>query len=95
LAKQIVSVGWGQFLDFVKYKLERKGGLFIKVDRFYASSKLCNNCGYKKEDLTLKDRHWVCPNCGTDHDRDENAKFNLIDEGVRILETEYGIKIVA
>jgi putative transposase len=95
LAKQIVSVGWGQFLNFVQYKLERKGGLFIKVNRFYASSKLCNKCGYKKEDLTLKDRHWVCPNCGTNHDRDENSKFNLIDEGIRILETEYGIKVVA
>ena len=93
LAKSIVSVGWGQFLDFVKYKLERKGGLFIKVNRFYASSKLCNKCGYKKEDLTLKDRQWVCPECGTLHDRDENAKFNLIDEGIRILETEYGIKV--
>jgi putative transposase len=95
LAKSIVSVGWGQFLNFVKYKLERKGGLFIKVNRFYASSKLCNKCGYKKEDLTLKDRQWVCPECGTDHDRDENSKFNLIDEGLRILETEYGIKIAA
>ena len=93
LAKSIVSVGWAQFLDFVKYKLERKGGLFIKVDRFYASSKLCNKCGYKKEDLTLKDRQWVCPECGTNHDRDENAKFNLIDEGIRILKTEYGIKV--
>ena len=94
LAKSIVSVGWGQFLDFVKYKLEKKGGLFIKVNRFYASSKLCNKCGCKKEDLTLKDRQWVCPSCGVRHDRDENAKFNLLDEGLKILESENGIKIV-
>ena len=94
LAKSIASVGWGQFLNFVKYKLERKGGLFIKVNRFYASSKLCNKCGYKKEDLTLKDRQWVCPDCGTKHDRDENSKFNLLNEGIRILESDYGIKVI-
>lgn len=94
LSKSISSVSWGQFLNFVKYKLERKGGIFIKVNRFYASSKLCNKCGYKKEDLTLKDRYWTCPICGTYHDRDENAKFNLLDEGIRILTNDYDIEVL-
>ena len=95
LAKEISSVGWGQFLIFVKYKLERKGGIFIKVDKFFASSKTCSKCGYKKEDLTLKDRSWICPKCNTIHDRDENAKNNLFNEGVILLTTEHNIKLVA
>ena len=87
LSKEISSCGWGTFLNFVKYKLEHKGGIFIKVDRFFSSSKLCHKCGYKNKDLTLKDRVWTCPICKETHDRDENAKFNLLKEGKRLLET--------
>ena len=86
LSKEISSCGWGTFLNFVKYKLEHKGGIFIKVDRFFSSSKLCHKCGYKNKDLTLKDRVWTCPICKETHDRDENAKFNLLKEGKRLLE---------
>lgn len=85
LAKEISSCGWGQFLTFVKYKLEKKGGIFLKVDKFFASSKLCSSCGYKKSDLTLKDRDWECSVCHTKHDRDVNAKINLLNEGIRLL----------
>lgn len=85
LAKEISSCGWGQFLTFVKYKLEQKGGIFLKVDRFYASSKLCHVCHYKYKELTLKIRNWECPICHTKHDRDENAKTNLLTEGLRLL----------
>jgi putative transposase len=94
LAKEISSVGWSQFLTYVKYKLERKGGLFIKVNRFYASTKLCSHCGHKKTDLQLKDRYWVCPQCSTKHDRDINAKTNLLNEGIRLLTTNYNIQVI-
>jgi putative transposase len=87
LAKSISSVGWYQFQQFVKYKLERKGGSVLKVDRFFASSKTCNKCGYKKEDLQLSDRYWYCPKCHTLHDRDINAKDNILAEGIRIMES--------
>ena len=85
LAKAIASVGWGQFLTFIKYKIEKKGGIFLQVDRFFASSKLCNNCSYKNVDLELNDREWTCPICGVHHDRDANAKNNLFDEGISFL----------
>ena len=85
LAKEIQSVGWGQFLTFVQYKIERKGGIFLKVSRFFPSSKTCAHCGYKNDELTLSDRYWKCPECGTLIDRDENAVTNLANEGIRIL----------
>lgn len=94
LAKEISSVGWGQFLTYVQYKLKRKGGLFIKVNRFFPSSKLCSVCGYKYADLSLDEREWTCPGCSAHHDRDINAKTNLLAEGIRLLTSTYGIEVL-
>ena len=94
LSKEVSSAGWGQFLTYLKYKMERKGGLFVKVDRFYASSKICHVCGHKNSDLKLKDRDWICPDCKAHHDRDINAKYNLLNEGIRILKDEFNIKVI-
>jgi len=46
---------------------------------------LCHICGYKNDNLTLNDRVWICPKCGTKHNRDENASINIENEGLRIL----------
>jgi putative transposase len=56
----------------------------IEVDQFFASSKLCNVCGYKNVDLTLNDRSWVCPECGESHDRDINAANNIKQKVIKI-----------
>jgi putative transposase len=78
LAKQISDVAWGQFLTLLEYKGELYGCEIKRVDRFFPSSKRCSNCGYIKENLTLKDRDWTCPECHTHHDRDINACHNLL-----------------
>lgn len=93
LAKEISSVGWGQFLTFVKYKVERSGGIFLKVSRWFPSSKNCTHCGYHKADLKLSDRYWICPQCHSLIDRDANASDNILKEGIRLLE-EQGIAVV-
>lgn len=49
------------------------------VDRWYPSSKLCHNCGHIKKDLKLKDRTYICSECGYVEDRDINASLNLRD----------------
>jgi putative transposase len=56
----------------------------IEVDQFFASSKLCNICCYKNNELTLKDRSWVCLECGKNHDRDINAANNIKQEVMKI-----------
>ena len=94
LAKEISSCGWSLFLNLVKYKLERKGGIFLQVDKFFASSKICYHCGHKNVNLKLKDRVWECPQCKTKLDRDENAKNNLFKEGIRLLETNYNLQVI-
>ena len=94
LAKAIASVGWSQFLTMVKYKMERAGKYFRKVSRWYPSSQTCGCCGYKNADVKdLAVRKWVCPKCGTLHDRDINAQQNIFRMGMRLLQAE-GIKII-
>ena len=87
LAKVIQEVGFSKFKEILTTKALENGKQVISIDRFYPSSKTCSVCGYKKQDLTLNDRYWVCPNCGTRHDRDINAAVNILLEGKRILAT--------
>ena len=87
LAKSIHDAGFGMLLNFLSYKLEREGGKLIQVDRFYPSTKTCSCCGFKNDLIDLSVRDWICPNCQTHHDRDENAAKNLRVEGLRILST--------
>jgi putative transposase len=88
LAKAISDVGWGTFTNFLAYKLEKKGGNLVEIDRWFPSSKLCSNCYYQINNLPLDVREWTCPNCGTRHDRDGNAATNIRAEGIRILQTD-------
>lgn len=85
LAKSISDAGWGQFCTMLKYKSEWAGKTYIEVDRFYPSSKTCNNCLNRVDSLSLDIRNWQCPKCGENHDRDINAAKNIRDEGLRIL----------
>ena len=94
LSKSIASVGWSQFLTMVQYKMERDGKHFRKISRWYPSSQTCGCCGYKNTDVKdLSIRKWICPKCGTWHDRDVNAQQNIYKLGVKMLQDE-GIKII-
>ncbi|MFB2892306.1 RNA-guided endonuclease InsQ/TnpB family protein [Aerosakkonemataceae cyanobacterium BLCC-F50] len=73
MAKSVLDAGFGMLANFLDYKLKREGGKLVEVGRFFPSTKLCHCCKYKNDSLTLKDREWTCPKCGTHHDRDENA----------------------
>ena len=84
--KSVCDNGWGMFTTFLKYKLEEMGKRLVKVDRFFASSQTCSECGYKNEEVkNLAVRSWTCPNCGMYHDRDTNAAINIRNEGMRIV----------
>jgi len=82
LSKSISDSGFGTFLRYLEYKAQWYGRELIVVNRFYPSSKLCNVCGYKHNELKLSDRYWQCPICGTYHDRDINASINLYKVGL-------------
>lgn len=88
LAKTIQEVGFYKFKETLVNKALVNDKQVVFVDRFYPSSKTCSVCGYKKRDLMLSVREWVCPVCGTTHDRDINAAVNILLEGQRILTAE-------
>lgn len=85
--KATLDNGYGMFLNMLCYKLQDRGGYFIKVDKFFPSSQLCHCCGFKNSKLKdLSIRRWDCPACGTKNiDRDINAAQNIKYEGLRLL----------
>ena len=88
LAKAISDVSWGMFTNFLAYKLDKKGGKLVEIDRWFPSSKLCSNCYHQVEAMPLDVREWTCPHCGTRHDRDGNAATNIREEGIRLLQVD-------
>jgi len=85
LAKAIQEVGFYRFKSVLQSKALVNDKQVVFIDRFYPSSKTCSCCGYKKRDLKLSDRFWICPKCGIYLDRDINAAVNILHEGVRII----------
>lgn len=69
LAKSIADAGIGEAVSQLEYKTGWFGSLLQKVDKFFASSKLCNQCGAKHDQLSLSDQEWTCLACGAHHDR--------------------------
>ena len=86
MAYAIVDVRWSQFVNFIKYKCQWYGKEFKQVDQFYPSSKICSCCGTIHKDIvnSLSVREWVCPDCGTHHDRDVNAAKNILIKALSV-----------
>ena len=84
--RKVHDLGFSGFMELLKVKAIQYGVTVVQVDRFYPSSQLCSNCGYrtdKTKDLNV--RWWRCPQCGQLHDRDANAAVNIEIEGLRML----------
>lgn len=90
LAKTVSDASFGEFTRLLEYKCTERGRTFVRVGRFYPSSKTCSSCGHRLEILPLSVRSWNCPACGAHHDRDVNAARNILTEGKRILSNTEG-----
>lgn len=86
LAQAISDCGWGMFINMLEYKCDN----LVKIDKWFASSQTCSECGYvNTATKNLAIREWTCPECGTIHNRDLNAAKNIEREGLSLC----GLKV--
>lgn len=83
--KAVSDNGFGMFRTFLQYKLESQGKRFVKINKWYPSTKTCHYCGNYNRNVALGQKTWICPQCGHVIDRDYNAALNIRDEGLRTL----------
>lgn len=84
LSQAISDASWGELVRQLEYKCDWYGRNFVKIDRWFPSSKRCGHCGHVVEKLPLNIREWDCPKCGTKHDRDVNAAKNILAAGLAV-----------
>jgi len=87
LAMSISDVGWRTLLAMLSYKADLFGRKFLTVNPRNATQ-TCSDCGHVltgKNKLTLVDRKWTCPSCGTLHARVHNAAKNILAKGLVTL----------
>lgn len=87
LGKSTNDNGFGMFRIRLQQKLEFQGKRFIKIGKWTPTSTVCSCCGsYHKDIVTsLSVRDWICPDCGTNHNRDENAAQNILHQGLLLV----------
>ncbi len=82
LSRAIHMAGWREFRTMCEAKSEKFGREFVVVNRWEPTSQVCSDCRYHWGKLDLRVREIVCINCGTPHDRDDNASKNIEQVGV-------------
>ncbi len=92
-SRSIADAGWSEFNRMLAYKAVWYGRKVVKIDRFYPSTKTCSGCGAIEHGLTLADRGWTCPGCGSFHDRDLNAARNILAAGLAVSACGAGVSL--
>jgi putative transposase len=83
--KKISDLSHSSFVNLLKQQSVKYDVIISEIPRFYPSSTTCSSCGFVVEKLPLKVRSWICPECGTNHDRDFNAAVNILRVGASTL----------
>jgi putative transposase len=91
--RKMHDLAHADFVQKLEYIATKYGVVVHKIDRFYPSSKTCE-CGYINKELKLSDRQWVCPECGTVHDRDLLAANNILRRGIYELESDSKTSVI-
>lgn len=83
MAKSVYDAGWSTLRSQLRYKALRHGAIYVEADE-RGSSQGCSDCGAISGPRGLKAlgvRSWVCGECGSVHDRDQNAALNILASG--------------
>ncbi len=82
--RKVSDLAFYQFVEILRYKCGKHKRLLKQINQWTATTKPCSHCGFHNKNLTLKDRQWTCPECGSDHDRDINAAINILRAGIAV-----------
>ena len=83
--RKVSDLAFYEFVEILRYKCQKHKRHFVQIGQWTPTSKPCSDCGYHKEKLTLNERQWTCPECGSHHDRDINAAINILRAGIAVL----------
>jgi putative transposase len=95
LARSLSDAAIGMTIRMLEEKAERYGKRTVRVDRWFPSSKMCSTCGHVVSALPLNIREWVCPSCGSAHDRDLNAAHNIAAAGLAVIAHGDGVRAIS
>ena len=87
MAKSVADAGWGLLGRMLVHKAIAHGVLLVQVHEAY-TTRSCHVCGEltgPKGVAELGVRTWICSNCGTRHDRDQNAAINIFVKAFEYL----------
>ena len=76
--RKVSDLSFGSFIEILEYKCFKHNRDFRQVGQWTATTKPCSDCGHHNDNLSLSDRQWTCPECGSHHDRDVNAAINIL-----------------
>ena len=76
--RKVSDLAFGQFVEILAFKCFKHNREFLQSGQWTPTTKPCSACGYHNENLSLNDRQWICPECGSHHDRDINAAINIL-----------------
>ena len=82
--RKVSDLAFYEFVEILKRKCGKHKRLLKEINQWTATTKPCSDCGFHNENLTLKDRQWTCPECGSHHDRDINAARNILRAGIAV-----------
>ena len=82
--RKVSDLAFYQFVEILRYKCRKHKRELLQVGHWTATTKPCSDCGFHNEHLTLSDRQWTCPDCGSHHDRDINAAINILRAGIAV-----------
>jgi putative transposase len=88
-----LDFSFSEFLKNLEWECFKSNKHFVKIDRWFPSSKLCSNCGQIKKELLLSERIYKC-DCGLEIDRDLNAAINIKKEGINLLKKSTNVNIL-
>lgn len=80
-ARGTLDVGMYEMRRQLEYKSKFRQCELVIADKWFASSKICSQCGLKKNNLSLADRIFICDNGCKSINRDVNAAKNLLNYG--------------